>query len=45
MNLFKVATGILSQHLTSVSSEPFYQGILLLEYEVGKVILMQVVQW
>lgn len=41
--LLKLATGILSQQLTSVSSEPFYQGIISLECEVAKVIFTQAV--
>lgn len=42
--LLKLATGILSQQLSSVSSEPFYQGTISLECEVVKVILIQAVQ-
>lgn len=42
--LLKLATGILSQQLSSVSSEPFYQGSISLECEVVKVILIQAVQ-
>lgn len=42
--LLKLATGILSLQLSSVSSEPFYQGIISLECEVAKVILIQAIQ-
>lgn len=41
--LLKLATGILSQQLSSVSSEPFYQGSISLKCEVTKVILIQAV--
>lgn len=44
LKLLKLATGILSQQLASVSSEAFYQGIVSLECEVAKVILIQAVQ-
>lgn len=41
--LFKFAMGIFSQQLSSVSSEPFYQGTISLECEVAKVILIRAV--
>lgn len=42
--LLKLATGILSQQLSSVSSEPFHQGTISLECEVPKVVLIEAVQ-
>jgi len=44
LKLLKLATGIFTQQLASVSSEPFRQGIMSLEYEVAKVILLQAFQ-
>lgn len=40
LKLLKLAKGIFSQQLASVSNEPFYQGIISLECEVAKVILI-----